>query len=127
MMSGEWLGSMMPPEPTRIVRVADAFHRMMLGQPEALVAVLLSGNCQPVRVFERLRDAAAFGDRRQVENGERDHGNAFNSEKLIDGNVGSTFFKPRATCPFSSGKPRFCAMFLFCSLFAGSVPLTEIG
>jgi hypothetical protein len=61
--SGEWLGSMMPPEPTRIVDVprdvadqhgrggaGDAGHVVVLGQPEAAIA----------QAFRMLRQASVL-------------------------------------------------------------------
>ena len=77
----------MPPAPTRIVDVPagdvrdddrgrgarDAGHAVMLGEPEAMVAPALGVAREVERVAERLRGVAALDDRREVENGKRDH------------------------------------------------------
>ena len=87
MTSGAWFGSMMPPAPTRIVlsaagdvpddhrrrRAGDARHVVMLGQPVAAVAPALGVAREVERVAERLRGVAALDDRREVEDGKRDH------------------------------------------------------
>ena len=75
--SGEWLGSMMPPAPTRMRRVppatcamthrrrraGDARHVVMLGQPEATIAQTLGVPREVEAVAERRRGVAAFHDR----------------------------------------------------------------
>ncbi len=87
MTSGEWFGSMTPPEPTRIVLVppatcpittdvaalGDARHVVMLGQPEPLVAPRLGMPGEIERIGKRLRRIAALENGREVEHGEGDH------------------------------------------------------
>ncbi|MNL54076.1 hypothetical protein D3C87_1773760 [compost metagenome] len=51
----------------------DALHAVVFGEPEALVAVFLGRLRQQPGVFQRLGDAAAFGDRGEIEDGERRH------------------------------------------------------
>ena len=85
--SGAWLGSMMPPAPTRIVDVPagdvrdhdrgrgarDARHAVVLGEPEAPVAPALGVLRQVERVAQRARRVAVGGDRREIEDGHGDH------------------------------------------------------
>ena len=52
----------------------DARHVVVLGQPVALVAPVFGVAGEVARVGERRRHVGAFGDGRQVEDGERDHG-----------------------------------------------------
>ncbi|MNY77974.1 hypothetical protein D3C86_2180490 [compost metagenome] len=54
-------------------RAGNALHAVMFGQPEALVAVFFGRLRQEPRVFERLGDTAAFGDRGEIEDGESRH------------------------------------------------------
>ena len=81
MTSGAWLGSMMPPAPTRIVavpagdvrdddrrrRAGDAGHVVVLGQPVALVAPALGVPGEVDGVSQRARGVAALDDRREIE------------------------------------------------------------
>ena len=57
-------------------RAGDAAHVVMLGEPVAEIAEALGVAGEVERVPERLRDVAAFGDRREVENGKRNHDRA---------------------------------------------------
>ncbi len=52
----------------------DAFHPVVLGHPEALVAGLFGGLRGKGGLRQRLAHAAAFAHRDQVEDGQRDHG-----------------------------------------------------
>ena len=84
---GAWLGSMIPPAPTRIVEVpaatwrndhrgrgaGNARHVVMLGEPVAAVAEALGVAGEITRVRQRLRRVAAFQDRRKIENREGHH------------------------------------------------------
>ena len=54
-------------------RARDAGHVVMLGEPEAAIAPALGVLREVERVPERLRGGAAFDDRREVEDGERNH------------------------------------------------------
>ena len=51
----------------------NADHAMMLGQPDALEIMRLGLLRQPARIVERIADAAAFGDRREIEEGKGNH------------------------------------------------------
>jgi hypothetical protein len=54
-------------------RTSDAGQIVMLGHPEASVAEGLDMPRQVERIAQRLTGVAPFGDRRKIENGERDH------------------------------------------------------
>lgn len=51
----------------------DAAHAVMLGEPEALVAMGFRLLRKAAGIGERLGDGAAFDDRGQVENGKGHH------------------------------------------------------
>jgi hypothetical protein len=54
-------------------RTRDAWHVVMLGEPEAVVAQLLGVACQLERIAKGARCVAAGDDWREIENRERDH------------------------------------------------------
>ena len=54
-------------------RARDAGHVVMLGQPVAVIAPALGVLRQIEAIPERIRGGAAFDNRRQIENRERDH------------------------------------------------------
>ena len=83
-ISGAWFGSMMPPEPTRMVLRArgdmgqrdgggaagEAGHVVVLGHPEAPVAERLDMAGEVEGVAQRLAGAGALRDGGEVEDGE---------------------------------------------------------
>ena len=85
--SGAWFGSMMPPAPMRMVRVADRHmrqrhrrrragdprHVVVLRHPEAPVAQRLRMTGEVDRIAQRLAGVAAFGNRGEIEDGQWDH------------------------------------------------------
>ena len=82
--SGAWLGSITPPEPTRMVDVdarqvgdqhggrgaGDRGHVVVLGDPEPAVAQLLGAAGQLGGLAQGLADGGARGDGRQVKDGQ---------------------------------------------------------
>ena len=78
-------------------RAGDARHVVMLGEPVALVAEALGVAGEVERVPERLRDIAAFGDRRQVENGKRSHGSCLAKWPVMQDAYRSTAVRSQLT------------------------------
>ena len=54
-------------------RAGDPRHRMMLGHPEAAIAEALGSSCKVAGVAQRNAGIAAFGNRREIEDGQGDH------------------------------------------------------
>ena len=87
MTSGAWLGSMMPPAPTRMRLRAggdvgdddrgrgagDAGHVVVLGHPEAAIAPALGVGGEIAGVVERAARIGLFGDADEIEDGQRCH------------------------------------------------------